>query len=147
MKLKYKLEIHKRKGEKNKNVIRWHWKNKKSDKYALPQIEYCCVEIEKAIGHGFISIETTQTTLVDIKYDERSYMLKEPSVCLSTYSEDGFNDDGCPHEEKTIAITRCPFCAAPITTELVEKKRVTHECKKVKKTYEECEDKVTEEIL
>lgn len=147
MKLKYKVEIHRRKGEKNKTVFKWHWKNKKSDEYAKPQLEYCCEQMEYAFNHGFIGIEIDQRNMQHIKYNDRYKALKEPMICLTTFNENGFGDDGCPHEEQVLEIKNCPFCQKPIEKEIIEKKRVTHECIKKTVKVEECEDKVTEEIL
>lgn len=147
MKIRYKVSIHVRKGKKNETHISYLWKNKKSDKYGVVQIDYCCKSMETATAHGFITVELSQYHFVEIKHEERQIKLKEPLVCLYSMNESGYGNDGCPHEEMVLPITNCPFCTEKIEYECVEKKRVTHECIKIKKEYEECEDKITEEIL
>lgn len=147
MKVNYKIEIHKRKGKKNDVMVILSWKNKKSNRYAERHIEYCCDEMKTAFDYGFITIERTQQHFRSIKYDEKNVKLKQPIVCLFSMNENGYGDDQCPHEEMSLPITYCPFCTKEIVTVCVERKRITHECKKVKHTYEECEDKITEEIL
>ena len=146
MKVRYKVEIHRRKGQKNETKFSWHWKTKKSDKYASSQIDFCCDEMKNAYDQGFITIPYVNHDRIDMKYDERREKATEPIVCLHSMNEDGYGES-CPHNDAVLPIKHCPFCTAKIETELVEKKRITHECKMVKKTYEECEDKVTEEIL
>jgi len=148
MKVQYKQEIHRRKGKKNDTHLRFSWKDNPKDDWGSRHEIYCCDEMKQAVSHGFITVESTKTNFIGIKWNEKEERLKVPLVCLSTMNENGgdFNDD-CPHEEEVLPIKHCPFCTAEITTECLEKKRITHTCKKVQKTYEECEDKVEEEIL
>ena len=146
LKLRYKIEIHKRKGKKNETYIKYHWKNKKSDKYGSAQIDYCCNQMDSALG-AFVTVETDQNHFTGIKYEDKRTRLKEPIICLHSMDESGYGDEGCPHEEIVLPINNCPFCAAKIEYECIEKKRITHECVKVKREYEDCEDKTTEEIL
>ena len=147
LKLRYKIQIHRRKGKKNETRISYHWKNKKSDQYGKAQLDYCCNEFQHAFDYGFITVETDQRHFQGIKYEERGIRLKEPVICLKTMNEEGYGDEGCPHEEMVLTINNCPFCTSKIEYECVEKKRITHECIKVKREYEDCEDKITEEIL
>ncbi len=147
MKVNYKIEVHRREKEKNDTILKLSWKNKKSDRWAVRHEDFCCDAMKDAHDQGFITVEINKQSFRDIKYDERDIKLKEPVVCLNSMNEDGYGDEGCPHQEMVLPITNCPFCTASITTNLIEKKRITHTCKKVKHTYEECEDQVKEEIL
>lgn len=149
MKLQYILETHKEKKKPDRFMIKWHWKNKKSDKYASSQITFCCDVAKKAFERGFISVETTKNRLildVDNKSDDQ---LQEPMVCLFSMNDNGFCgcDDSCPHEEMTTPIKFCPFCRARIIIECFQKKIVTHTIKKVKKSYTEREDTTKVEIV
>lgn len=149
MKVSYKIEIHRRKGKVNETILKLRWKNKKSDKWALQHIDFCCLSIKDALDKGFISIEVTQEHFKELNYNDRQFKLKEPVICMCTMNEDGWGgmDEGCPHEETVIPIKHCPFCSTIIETELVEKTRITHECKKVKRSYVECEDKTKVEVI
>lgn len=149
MKLSYKIHTHRYPDDKKrKNIIAiiYHWKNKKSDENSTPQFDYCCKDIESAIDHGFITVELSQNHFIGLKYEERRIDLKEPLVCLHSMDESGYGNDGCPHEEIVLPISNCPFCTAKIITECVEKKRITHTCKKTSRVVQECEDNTTEEI-
>ncbi len=146
MKVNYKIEIHRREKKKNDTILKLSWKNKKSDRWAVRHEDFCCDAMKNAMDHGFITIEINKQNFRDVKYDQKYNKLKEPVVCLNSMNEHGF-DEGCPHEEMVLPITNCPFCTALIVYNLVEKKRITHICKKVKHTYEECEDQTKEEIL
>ena len=147
MKVNYKIEIHKRKGKNNDTMLILSWRDRKSDKWAVRHEDYCCDAMKDAVDQGFITIERNKQNFRGVKYDERNVKLKEPLVCLNSMNDGGFGDEGCPHEEMVLPITNCPFCTALIVYNLVEKKRITHICKKIKHTYEECEDQTKEEIL
>lgn len=149
MKVSYKTEIHRRKGKKNEIKFKLSWKNKKSDKWSQRHIEYCCDGMKNGVAEGFISTEVSNRLFINnknkFKIDDERF--KEPVVCLYSLNENGYGDEGCPHEEMVLPITHCPFCSAIIEIINVEKKRITHTCKKVKRQYEECEDQIKEEIL
>lgn len=147
MKVSYKIEIHRRKGKVNDTILKLRWKNKKSDKWALQHIDFCCLSIKDALDKGFITIEITQQYFKHLNYNDRKLKMKEPTVCLYTMNENGWGDEGCPHQGVAIPIKHCPFCSTIIETELVEKTRITHEYKKVKRSYVECEDKTKVEVI
>lgn len=150
MKLSYKIHTHRYPGDKkrkNQIMIITSWKTDKS-KYSENQFEYCCDKIKTAIGYGYIIIATNKENFKHIKYDQRKETLREPIICLKTFDDTDImtlDRDESP-AEMNIPISHCPFCTAKIIIECIEKKKITHVCKKVKKSYEECEDNTTEEI-
>ena len=150
MKLKYKIAIHRYPDDrkrKNSTHIITSWKSKETDKYSETQFEYCCDSFKEAVGWGYIVIVTDKRNFNHIKYDQRKESFKEPVICLRTFDEQSGYDRDEGMDEWNMPISNCPFCASKIETELVEKKRITHTCKKVKKMYESCEDQVEEEII
>jgi len=149
LKLRYKIYIHRYPDDKKRNnqtIIITSWKTKKSE-YHENQIDFCCDSFKQAVGYGYIVIVTNKQNFQHLKYDERKEEFKEPVICLRTFDEQSGYDRDEGLDEWNLPISNCPFCTAKIETELVEKKRITHTCKKVKKTYESCEDEVTEEDL
>jgi len=150
LKIRYKIHIHRYpddKKQKNRTSIVTAWKAKNS-KYVENQWDFCCDSFEQAISYGYIVIVTDKNNFYHIKYDERKEELKQPVVCLRTFDEQsGSRDWDEALDEWNLPIQNCPFCTAKIETELVEKKKITHTCKKVQKTYESCEDETTEEII
>ena len=149
MKLSYKIHIHRHpdnKKKKNQIMLITSWKPDKS-KYHETQIEYCCDEMKQAVDRGYIIVATNKQNFNHIKYEERKKPLQEPLICLRTFDEmSGWNRDESP-EEFNLPISHCPFCTENIKIECVEKKLITHTCKKVTKKYESCEDQTREEIL
>lgn len=141
----YKLQIHNRKGKKNETIIITNLRDNKKE--CIDNKTYCCEKIKEAFSLGFISVETDQRNFANIKYSEKQIRLDEPVVCLNTFSDTGYSDEGCPHEESVLPINNCPFCQAEIEFICLEKKKIIHECVKKKRIYEECEDKTTEVIL
>ena len=150
MKIGYKIEVHRFEDKKKKNEthLKIMWKVGKGDDNWGSNIEYCCDEMKKHTQgyEAFLGIAIRGTDFVNLKYDERYKPLSEPVVTLNNMDDNGYGD-GCSHNEVHLPIKFCPFCAEEITVELLEKKKITHKCKKITKTYEECEDIVTEEIV
>ena len=104
--------------------------------------------MKTAVGFGYVTIATDKQNFNHIKYDERKEKFEKPVICLKTFDESTGYDRGYePVDEWNIPISNCPFCSAKIEIELVEKKRITHTCKKTSRTIEESEDQTSEEIL
>ncbi len=147
MKLYYKIHIH-RYPDKKKNdetILVTSWKSKDSE-YHTNQIEYCCPRMNEAIKYGYITIATLKRNYSHIPYENRAESLAVPKVCLVTFNEDNWNHDSSP-VKYNMPISHCPFCGESITVQCVEKKKITHTCKKVKTTVKECEDQTKEEII
>lgn len=149
MKLSYKIHIHRYPDDrtrKNTTHIITGWL-KKGDEYAKTKYKFCCPQIEKAVNYGYIVIAVTQLNFNHIKYKERKDELTAPVICLRTFDETSCYDIDDSLDEFNMPISNCPFCTAKIEIILVEKKRITHKCKKSSRMVEECEDTTTEEII
>jgi len=151
MKLLYKIHIHRYpddKKRKNTTHIITAWKTANSKyEYGETQFDYCCENMKTAVGFGYVIIATDKRNFNHIKYDERRGKFGEPVICLRTFDESSGYDRDESIDEWNMPISNCPFCSAKIEIELVEKKRITHTCKKTSRVVEECEDQTTEEIL
>ncbi len=149
MKLYYKIHIHRYPDDKKRNNIHHiitSWKTAKS-KYSETQFDYCCENMKTVVGYGYVTIVTDKRNFNHIKYEERKEKFKEPVICLRTFDESSGYERDESIDEWNMPISNCPFCGAKIEIELVEKKRITHTCKKTSRIIEECEDQTTEEII
>jgi len=149
LKLKYKMEIHKRKGEKDKINVEHLWKNKKSDLKYSRHIDFCCDEMKHGIHNGFILIETEfkNNQIITLKDNISLIHPKRPSLCVNSYFIDHTDYKKGACHIQSIEIKNCPFCKATIEYEMVEKKKMIHKRIKVKKVCEKYEDKITEEEI
>ncbi len=146
MNLQYAIMIHrypdekKRRNETLSSIVH----GKPRDNEGPVQYPYCCSEMESAFKRGHITIAHDQRNFY-VKYEERSKKLKEPAVCLKTFDEDHDYDSSL--DEYNMPISFCPFCSEKITFELIEKKKITHTCKKIEKRYQECIDEKKVDIV
>ena len=146
MKLYYKIHIHRYPDDKkqnNRTVFGVLYK-KENGKPVSGKYDYCCSEMKTAFDYGHIVIRHDKRNF-HVKYDEKSQQLKEPVLCLKSFDE-SFDYDSGPDEDN-LPILFCPFCAEKIIFELVEKKKITHTCKKTSRTIEECKDQKEEETI
>jgi len=146
MKLQYYIEIHcypDDEKKKNQTLLEIHWR-KENGKTVSGEFNYCCSDMKKAFSVGYITTAISKIHF-RVQRDERSESLKEPVACLKTFDEDYDYESGL--DEYNLPIKFCPFCAEEIIFELVEKKKITHTCKKIIKSYESCDDETKEEII
>lgn len=146
MKLQYTITIHHYpddKKKKNETLISVFYKqvNGKTVQYSY---DYCCDAMANAFDYDHITISYDKRNF-HVKGDERLEQLKEPVLCLKSFDENFDYEHGL--DEQNLPIKFCPFCAEEIIFELSKKKKVTHTCKKIKRTYEECQDQIEEEII
>ena len=146
MNLEYSINIHHYPDDKKQNnrTVMGVLYKKENGKTIPREYDYCCDGMKSAFDYGHVTIAYDQRNF-HVKYYEKSKHLKEPTLCLKSFDETFDYDSGL--DEENLPIKFCPFCSEEIIFELIEKKKITHRCKKVTKTYEECEDKREEEIL
>ncbi len=146
MKLQYNIVIHHYpddKKRKNQTLMGISWR-KENDKPVSGEFNYCCSDMAEAFSIGYITTVTDKRNF-HIKRDKQSEILKEPVVCLKTF--DDVYDYDSVLDEYNLPIKFCPFCAEEIIFELTEKKKITHACKKITRSYESCEDETKEGII
>ena len=146
MNIQYGITIHRYlddKKRKNSIDFKVFFKPQK-DKSTLREYYSCCDEMRDGVAYGHIGIAHNKYNF-HTRYEEKQELLKEPILCLTAYTEPVDYDDGS--EKEYLPIKFCPFCSKEITFELIEKKKITHTCKKVTKSYESCNDETEEEIV
>ena len=146
MKLQYTITIHRYPDDKKrKNEIRMDVLHTQvNGKPVVSTYDYCCDAMANAFDYDHITISYDKRNF-HVKRDKQSEILKEPVVCLKTFDEIYDYDSGL--DEYNLPIKFCPFCAEEIIFELTEKKKITHACKKITRSYESCEDETKEEII
>ena len=132
--VKFKREIHVYEDKKRKN----------QNRLKIQKFKYCCTSFENS---EIVRIQTYANSV-------RSYIrekgqgaynhdMEKPLLVIITMENE--YDDGC--SELSVPINNCPWCKEEYEFKLIETRKITHTCRKVKKEYEECIDETSEEIV